>query len=176
MVRKQEAPTWKSKEVKAVQRRISKVRSEKPRIIREESWRYKRVKVNWRKPKGTDSKMRTRMKGRPVSPLIGRRSPRNLRNRHPLGLYEVLVYRVEELKTVNPQTHVVRISGRLGSRKKVVILEEAKKLGIKILNPAVKAKPKKSEEETGEKTEEGTEEVDEKAGEAEGEESEEGGS
>jgi len=83
---------------------------------------------------------------------------------------------------VNPQTHVVRIAGRLGSRKKVVILEEAKKLGIKILNPAVKAKPKKSEEETGEKTEEGTEETeeadeaDEKAGEAEDEEGEEEGS
>jgi len=177
MAMKHEAAIWKSKETKAIQKRISKVRSEKPRCIREESWRYKRVKDNWRKPKGIDSKMRKRMKGRPVSPLIGRRSPRNLRNRHPSGLYEVLVCRTEELKTVNPQTHVVRIAGRLGSRKKASILEEARKLGIKILNPTVKARPKKTEEEeeAGEKPEEETkEDYDEKAGKAEGEENEGG--
>ena len=81
------------------------------------------------------------------------------------------------MKTVNPQTHVVRIAGRLGSRKKASLLEEARKRGIKILNPTVKARPKKTEEEeeAGEKTEEETkEDYDEKAGKAEGEENEGG--
>jgi large subunit ribosomal protein L32e len=165
MGRKQELPAWKSKEAKTIQKRISKIRSNTPKAIREESWRYKRVKVRWRKPKGIDSKMRKKKRGRPVLPNIGRRTPRNLRNRHPLGLYEVLVNRVEDLKSVNPQTHVARIAGGVGSRKREGIIEEAKKLNIKILNPNVKTKPK-SEEEKGEGKEEKTES--EEAEEAEG--------
>jgi large subunit ribosomal protein L32e len=149
MSRKREVPAWKSKEAKTIQKRISKIRGKTPQAVREESWRYKRVKARWRKPKGIDSKMRKKKAGRHPLPNIGRRTPRNLRNRHPLGLYEVLVNRVEDLKSINPQTHLARIAGGVGSRKRADIVEEAKKLNIKILNPNVKTKPK-SEEEKGE--------------------------
>ncbi|RLG91076.1 MAG: 50S ribosomal protein L32e [Candidatus Hecatellales archaeon] len=126
----------KTRSKKALTKKIKKFRGKVPRFIRQESWRYKRLETGWRKPKGIDSKMRLKRKGYPVSPTVGYRTPRDIRGIHPSGFTEVLVYRVEDLKGLNPEIHAVRIAHQVGLRKRMEIEEAAKRFGLKILNPS----------------------------------------
>ncbi|MBS7643138.1 50S ribosomal protein L32e [Candidatus Bathyarchaeota archaeon] len=124
-----------------------KLKQKKPKFMRQESWRYLRVKNCWRRPKGIDSKMREKLAGRPSSVSIGYGSPRRVRGLHPSGLEEILIYRPEDLAKVNPERQAVRIAHTVGARKRAEILEKAKELKITVLNPqGVKAiEPKESE-------------------------------
>ncbi|MEX2703093.1 MAG: 50S ribosomal protein L32e [Candidatus Baldrarchaeota archaeon] len=113
-----------------------KIKSKKPDFVRYESWRYKRVKPNWRKPKGIDSKVREKRKGWIKMPDIGYRSPKVVRGLHPSGFEEVLVYRPEDLEKLDPTKHAVRIAHTVGTRKRLTILEKAEELELVVLNPA----------------------------------------
>ena len=62
-----------------------KVKAKKPDFVRQESWRYVRVKESWRKPKGMDSKMRLQKKGWPPIVKVGYRGPSKARGLHPSG-------------------------------------------------------------------------------------------
>ncbi len=112
-----------------------KIKSKKPDFVRYESWRYKRVKPNWRKPKGIDSKVREKRKGWIKMPDIGYRSPKVVRGLHPSGFEEVLVYRPEDLEKLDPTKHAVRIAHTVGTRKRLAILEKAEELELVVLNP-----------------------------------------
>jgi large subunit ribosomal protein L32e len=107
----------------------------KPKFKRQESWRYKRVKENWRRPRGLDSKMRKKVKGWPPSPNKGYRSPRESRDLHPSGLREVRVMNVGDLDNVDPKSEAVRIGHRVGDRKRIEIINRAREMGIHVLNP-----------------------------------------
>ncbi|MCL7394120.1 MAG: 50S ribosomal protein L32e [Thaumarchaeota archaeon] len=118
-----------------IPRWVRELKLKRPEFVRQESWRYVRVKPNWRRPRGKDSKMRLQVKGWPPLVKIGYRTPKDYRNLHPSGYKEVLVYRPEDLQGLNPEIHAIRIASSVGMRKKLLIVEEARKLGLKILNP-----------------------------------------
>jgi len=148
----------------------AKVKKKKPDFVRQESWRYDRLKENWRRPKGIDNKMRRKIKGWPPTVNVGYRGPKAARGLHPSGYEEVLVYNVEDLKKVSPKTQAVRIAHTVGKKKRMQILQEAKKRKIVVLNLGeVKEEVKKApieEEKTEEvKESEGKEEKVEKAAE-----------
>lgn len=111
-----------------------RVKSKKPVFVRQESWRYKRLKENWRRPKGIDNKMRRKIKGWPQTVNVGYRGPKVARDLHPSGYQEVLVYNVEDLSKVDSKTQAVKIAHTVGKRKRVAILTEAKKKRIRVLN------------------------------------------
>jgi len=145
---------------KAVELR-RRVKKKKPDFVRQESWRYKRLKENWRRPRGIDNKMRRKIKGWPVTVSVGYRGPKVARGLHPSGYKEVLVHNAEELKKINPKTEAVRIAHAVGKRKKARILVEARKRKIRVLNfkeEKEAAKEEVAEEKEEEKTEEETEE------------------
>jgi large subunit ribosomal protein L32e len=106
----------------------------KPKFVRPESWKYVRLKENWRNPQGLDNKVRMRIKGWPPKVSVGYRGPRIARGLHPSGRSEVLVYNPEQLKNVDPKTQVVRIAHTVGKRKKFRILSEARIKKIRVLN------------------------------------------
>ncbi len=110
----------------------------KPRFVREESWRYKRVKESWRSPRGKTSRVRRSKRGWPAVVKIGYASPTSRRHIHPSGLKEVMVWRLEDLEKVDPKTQVARIAHTVGENKRVRILEQAKKVSIRVLNPRLK--------------------------------------
>jgi large subunit ribosomal protein L32e len=130
----------------------------KPQFKRQESWRYKRVKENWRRPRGIDSKMRKKVKGWPRSPEAGYRSPKEIRGLHPSGYEEIRVQRVDDLDEIDPQRQAIRVARTVGAKKRVEILARAEEMGIHILNPRrVKELEELEEEEEVEKEEEETE-------------------
>lgn len=120
------------------EKRLLKLRNEmnrrRPDFIRQESWRYVRVKENWRRPRGIDSKMRLKKKGKPPLVSIGYRGPRAVRGLHPTGFKEILVYNVKDLEKIDPKREAARIAGSVGRKKRMEIIEKADELGIVVLN------------------------------------------
>ena len=107
----------------------------KPEFRRQESWRYKRVKENWRRPRGVTSKMRKEESGFPAKVKNGYGSTRSTRGLHPRGLVDMLVWREVELEKLDPKVHIVRIAARVGEKKRRGILAKAKDLNFHIANP-----------------------------------------
>jgi large subunit ribosomal protein L32e len=136
-------------------RKRERVKNKKPDFRRQESWRYKRVKESWRRPRGIDSKMRKKVKGWPRSVEVGYRGPKKTRGLHPSGYAEALVYNVDDVEKVSPETQAIRIAGAVGARKRVEISARAEERGIHILNPR---EMKELEEEVGEEEKEKKEE------------------
>jgi len=132
-------------------RQLSK--HKKPKFKRQESWRYKRVKENWRKPRGIDSKMRKKVKGWPPSPGTGYRSPKKTRGLHPSGYVEVRVQTTEDLNELDPGTQAIRIARTVGDKKRVEISDLADERGIHILNPRIAKELEEFEEEEAEEEE-----------------------
>jgi len=150
----------KAKNTERALRLRARLKQKKPNFVRPESWRYVRLKVNWRRPRGLDHKVRIKYAGWPPGVEAGYRGPKEARGLHPCGLREVLVYNPEGLKGLDAEAEVIRIGHTVGKRKRARIVAEAKKKKIRVLNvktvreaPAEEEKPSE-EEESKEKEEE----------------------
>jgi large subunit ribosomal protein L32e len=122
-------------------------RRKRPTFIQFEAWRYKKLKNKWKKPRGIDNKMRQNRKGWPKSVNVGWGSPKAVRHLHPSGKEEIMVYNSGDLTIIDPETQVGRIGGTIGVRKRLQIIEEAERLGVKLLNPVLELqRPEQNEE------------------------------
>jgi large subunit ribosomal protein L32e len=158
-MKKKEEPALKLRE---------RIKSKRPHFRRQEAWRYKRLsgkKEKWRRAEGIDSKMRIKKKGWPKSPEIGYRGPKKVRNFHPSGYEEVLVFNVDDLNNIDPKSQVARIAHTVGAKKRVEINTKAEEKGVHVLNPRIvkEAKEKITEEMEEEKSKAETNEVREPA-------------
>jgi large subunit ribosomal protein L32e len=119
----------------------------KPAFNRQESWRYKRVKPAWRRARGVTSKIRKEEAGWPAKVKVGYGTAAATRGLHPRGLQERLIHRLAELDGLDPKIHIVRISSRVGERKRLSLLEEIRHRNFHIANPGKEeAKPVTAEE------------------------------
>lgn len=109
----------------------------RPKFRRQEWFRYKRLGTKWRKPRGLHSKMRVNKKYRPKVVSIGFRSPKAVRDLHPSGFKEVLVYNPRDLKYLDPKTQAVRIGHSVGTKKRQEIIKAADKKELRVLNRGV---------------------------------------
>jgi large subunit ribosomal protein L32e len=127
-----------------------KIADKRPDFVRQESWRYKKLATNWRKPKGKDNKMRKQVSGVPALVKVGYKGPRKSRGLHPSGYNDVLIFNTNDLTRIDPKIDAIRIAHGVGYKKRLDILNETTKLKIKVLNPGkiekvekVETKPKK---------------------------------
>lgn len=102
--------------------------------FRRQNWAQKKriAKSGWRKPRGIDNKLRIKKGGFGFLPKIGFRTPRKERGLHPTGLREVLVRSLKDLAGLKGVA--IRVSAGLGRRKKLLLVAEAKKMQLRILN------------------------------------------
>ena len=147
-----------------------RVKANKPHFRRGESWRYKRIKETWRRPKGLDNKMRIRKGGWPKSVSVGYGGPREARHLHPSGYEEVLVNNPSQLEEINSETQAIRIAHTVGGKKRIEILTKARETGLRVLNPRELKEAKEEEIEKPEAEEEKEEEISEAGAADEGEE------
>ena len=124
----------------------ARAKNKKPKFVRAESWKYDRFSVSWRRPRGLDNKIRRKIKGWPAGVSVGYKGPKIASGLHPSGYREVLVYNAQDVSTINPAIQAARIAHTVGKRKRALIIAEAKKLNIKILNVKISAEPEAKEE------------------------------
>ena len=117
----------------------------RPRFGRQARYRYFRIgrDMSWRRPRGLQSKQRRHYGYRPRIVRIGYRSPARVRGLVPSGFRPILVRTDRDLEAIDAKLEAAVIARTIGTRRRLVLEETARKLGIRVLNPIVK-----SEEET----------------------------
>jgi len=135
-----------SEEKQRLMKLRKRINKKRPHFKRFESWRFVRIKDQWRKPRGIDNKMRTEESGWPKSVKVGYRGPAAVRGLHPTGKEEVMVWNAKDVEGVDVETQVARIGGSVGGRKREVILQKTEELDVHVLNPGVKDREDEFEE------------------------------
>jgi large subunit ribosomal protein L32e len=130
-------------------KRLIQVRTDKGARFKRDGYGKKRqLSDSWRKPRGQHNKQREQKKAKGALPTPGFGSPIAVRGMHPSGFFEVLVTSLRDLEGLDPKTQAVRIGATVGTRKRVIIQEQAVSAGLKVLNARVvktpKAKPAKA--------------------------------
>jgi len=107
---------------------------------RHQSDRYHGVKESWRKPKGIDNRVRRRFKGQNAMPKIGYGSNKKTRHLLPSGHKKLVVSNVKEVELLlmHNKSFAAEIAHNVSSRNRIVILEKARALGVKVTNPAAR--------------------------------------
>jgi large subunit ribosomal protein L32e len=125
-------------------KRLIRVRVEKGATFKRDGFGKKRqLSDSWRKPRGQHNKQREQKKAKGALPKPGFGSPVAVRGMHPSGFFEVLVTSLKELEGLDPKTQAVRIGATVGTRKRVIIQEQAVSAGLKVLNAHVAKAPVK---------------------------------
>lgn len=109
------------------------MKAKKPRFLRQEAHKRKKVSNNWRQPKGGDSKMRKKKGGNRRMPSMGFSSPRKVRGLDKLGFVEVIVKNVNELSSIDPKVQIV-VLGKIGTKKRVEVLKKCEEMKLKVSN------------------------------------------
>ncbi len=102
------------------------VKKRKKRFFRQEYHIRKRLqRTGWRKPRGFHSKMRKCIKSKLVKVKIGYGNPK-------VGEPVAYVSNLNELKATTAKAVMIR--GSVGAKKKVELINEAKKMGLRVMN------------------------------------------
>jgi large subunit ribosomal protein L32e len=110
------------------------LKKKRPVFRREDCNKLKSVSPSWRRPTGTHSKVRHQLKGRVLRIKTGYRSPAEIRGSHKSGLFPALVFAVADLEKLDKVSQGAVIASGVGLKNKVLVLQKAKQLGIRVLN------------------------------------------
>jgi large subunit ribosomal protein L32e len=113
----------------------------RPIFGRQARYRYFRIGRDsvWRRPRGLQSKQRRHYGYRPKVVRIGYRSPARVRGLVPSGFRPILVHTTADLDGIDARTQAAVIARTVGTRRRIVLEEAARKLGIRVLNPILKS-------------------------------------
>lgn len=128
------------KKMKIVKKRTAKF----PRF---QSDRFKRVKPNWRKPKGIDCRVRRKFKGTNLMPNIGYGSNKKTRFMLQNGFYKFRVRNLAELEMLMMQNrkYCAEIASCVSVKKRKQIVDRAQQLKIKLTNGTAKLQTEEDE-------------------------------
>jgi large subunit ribosomal protein L32e len=112
-------------------RNLSKKR--KPTFKRQDSNKYN-FSNKWRKPRGLHNKRRLNKKGHQKNPSTGYGSPKEVKYLTKEGYNRVWISNFDDLENLSKEKDIIVISSKLGTKKKLRLLEEIQKLDIKIEN------------------------------------------
>ena len=93
----------------------------------------KKLKKNWRAPRGIHSKTRRKFIGRAKHPTVGFSGPRPVRGLNRKGLMPVIIKNTFELEKVDKNKHAV-VVGHVGKKKKYAIVKKSLELGLVVDN------------------------------------------
>ncbi|MGD0589111.1 MAG: 50S ribosomal protein L32e [Thermoplasmata archaeon] len=113
----------------------------RPLFGRQARYRYYRIgrDMSWRAPRGLQSKQRRHYGYRPRVVRVGYRGPARVRGLVPSGFRPIIVHTTRDLEALNAKLEAAIIARTVGTRRRLVLEETARKLGIRVLNPIVKS-------------------------------------
>jgi len=112
----------------------NRMSNRRPAFKRQNWFRYKRLGDKWRRPRGIHSKMRRHFKYRITVVQPGFRGPASVRGLHPSGFEDVMIHNPKEVDNVDPKTQAIRISSKVGDKKRELIIKKADELKIRVFN------------------------------------------
>jgi large subunit ribosomal protein L32e len=112
----------------------------RPKFVRQATHRYFRIGrwASWRRPRGLQSKQRRHYGYRSKIVRIGYGGPKRTRGLTPTGFRPVIVRTEDEIRAIDPIREAVVIARTVGTRRRLVLEESCRRLGLHILNPIVK--------------------------------------
>jgi large subunit ribosomal protein L32e len=111
-----------------------RAKAKKPRFVRQDEFRFTRLKAKWRKPRGIHSKLRRRKAGKRAVVKTGYKTPRDLQGCNTQGLKLVVVATIKEIEALDKSKHSAIIARAVGKRKRVELLTAAEKNGVQVYN------------------------------------------
>ena len=111
----------------------NRMKKKKPAFIQQMGRQRKALGNNWKKPRGSDSKIKIGKKGYPRKVKVGFKSPKEVRGFSRDGSKIILVKNILELNSVDKTKEIVCLAS-LGKRKKVDIIKKCIELNLKMLN------------------------------------------
>ncbi len=140
----EEEPTApKRAKLPAERARLLKLRrtldTQRPIFGRQAANRYFRIGRDgaWRRPRGLQSKQRRHYGYRSQIVSVGYRSPARVRGLVPSGFRPVIVRTTADLEGLNATVEAAVIARTVGTRRRLALEEDARRLGIRVLNPIV---------------------------------------
>tara|TARA_B110000438_G_scaffold101170_1_gene100072 strand:+ start:5702 stop:6127 length:426 start_codon:yes stop_codon:yes gene_type:complete len=121
-------------ETKVALSKRNRMSNRRPAFKRQNWFRYKRLGDKWRRPRGIHSKMRRHFKYRITVVQPGFRGPASVRGLHPSGFEDVMIHNPKEIDNVDPKTQAIRISSKVGDKKRELIIKKADELKIRVFN------------------------------------------
>jgi large subunit ribosomal protein L32e len=121
----------------SVRRTLSDAR---PLFVRQAAHRYWRIGRDdvWRRPRGLQSKQRRHYGYRSRIVRIGYGSPAATRGLTPTGFLPVIVRTTDEIARLDTAKEAAVIARTVGTRRRLVLEEVARKRGVHVLNPITK--------------------------------------
>lgn len=113
---------------------VRRTRKIRPAFIRQQASYSKFRKEKWRYPRGKSSKIRLSISGHKATPSIGYGSSGDERFLNRYGLSEVIITNEKGLLHLNPSKHAVVLSGNLGLKKRIVLLQKIKEKNLHVMN------------------------------------------
>ena len=123
------------------------VKKKTNKFKRHQSDRFVTVKEAWRRPKGIDSRVRRKFKGKTLMPNIGYGSNKKTKHMLPCGLFKAKVSNVKDLDMylMHNQKFAVEIAHNVSSQKRKTIVDRAAALGIYVTNKWARVQAEENE-------------------------------
>jgi large subunit ribosomal protein L32e len=116
----------------------------KPKFLKQDANRLKRLSKHWRAPRGIHSKMRFGLRSYRKQPSVGFSSPKEVKGLTREGYEQITVNNLKELEGI---TTPITLAANIGRKNKIEIIKKCQEKKIKILNiKDVDAYIKKSED------------------------------
>merc|ERR1712124_4874 len=120
----------------------------RPKIVKKKTNKFKRhqsdlhdrVSESWRRPKGIDSRVRRKFKGKVLMPNIGYGSNKKTKHMLPDGFKKFLINNVSDLELLMMynRTYAAEVASSVSRKTREAILERAKVLDIKVTNASAR--------------------------------------
>merc|ERR1712057_121685 len=112
------------------------VKKKVTKFKRHQSDRFMRVDESWRRPKGIDSRVRRKFRGKTLMPNIGYGSNKKTRHMLKNGFKKFLIHNVKELELLMMRngTYAAEVAHDVSLKTRNEINERAEALDIKVLN------------------------------------------
>merc|ERR1712227_217059 len=127
----------------------------RPKIVKKKTNKFKRhqsdlhdrVSESWRRPKGIDSRVRRKFKGKVLMPNIGYGSNKKTKHMLPDGFKKFLINNVSDLELLMMynRTYAAEVASSVSRKTREAILERAKVLDIRVTNAAARMRTEESE-------------------------------